>query len=63
MDRNRRRTSPVYAFFMIGMMLLTLVISEQNRTIESQQRLIKTLWHDSSDLASLRMQQAVERHR
>jgi hypothetical protein len=63
MERNRRRTSPVHAFFMLGIMLLTLVIAEQNRTIESQQRLIKALWHDSADLAALRIQQAQEHRR
>jgi hypothetical protein len=63
MNSNRRRTSPIYAFFMLCIMLLTLVVAEQNRTIETQQRLIKALWHDSSDLATLRVQQATERHR
>ena len=63
MEQNRRRTSPLYAFFMLGTMLLTMVITEQNRTIENQQRLIKALWHDSADLAALRVQHAQEHAR
>jgi hypothetical protein len=62
MQVNRRRTSPLYAFFMLGIMLLTLVIAEQGRTIENQQLLIKVLSQDSTDLATLRVQQITERH-
>jgi hypothetical protein len=63
MDRsNRRRTSPIYAFFMLGFLLLTLLVVEQNRTIENQRALIKALSHDSSDLAAIRVQRAITEH-
>lgn len=43
--------------------LMSLVVLEQNRTIESQRRLIRNLFHDTVELNALKIERAQERDR
>jgi|tagenome__1003787_1003787.scaffolds.fasta_scaffold16135276_1 hypothetical protein len=54
----RRRSHTLYALLLAGYLIMFLLIGEQSRTIESQKNLIRTLFHDTSQLADLRVKEA-----
>ena len=45
---------------LIGYVYMALLVVEQNRTIENQQSLIRTLFFDSSQLNAMRMQKVAK---
>jgi hypothetical protein len=61
--KNRRRTSPLYAFFLIACLLMILLVREQDRTIRNQQALIQMLAYDSQQLAEMKVQEKLPHHR
>jgi hypothetical protein len=61
--QNRRRTSPLYAFFLMGLLATILLIMEQDRTIRNQRALIQMLAHDSQELADMKIQQQLPHDR
>ena len=55
----------VFAVLLVGYCLMAILVVEQDRTIYSQQALIRTLFQDSAQLANLRMRevQAAAEHK
>jgi uncharacterized membrane protein len=54
-QRKKRNMLPVLVvLFLISYGLMTMLIIEQGRTIESQRALIHELYHDSAELAAVR---------
>ena len=51
----------MYAIFLFGYLLMSCLIFEQGRTIESQRLLIRSLFFDSNQLTALRVKQATHR--
>jgi len=51
----------MYAIFLFGYLVMSCLIFEQGRTIESQKLLIRSLFFDSTELTAMKLKQA--RHR
>jgi len=43
---------------MFAYLLMTFLVFDQNRTIESQRLLIRSLFYDSTELAAIKLRQA-----
>jgi hypothetical protein len=56
-----QRRHVLYAMLLGTNILLASLVTEQARVIESQKILIKSLFFDTTQLAALRMQQALHR--
>ena len=50
----------MYAIFLLGYLLMTFLIFDQNRTIESQKLLIRSLFYDSTELAAIKLKRATQ---
>ena len=62
LTRPSQRPYGMYAIFLFGYLVMSCLIFEQGRTIESQKLLIRSLFFDSSELTAMKLQQQA-RHR
>lgn len=62
MTRSAKHTNGIYALMLVGYFVLYMLIAQQGRTIDSQGRLIRTLFADSLELNKIKMHQAAARH-
>jgi hypothetical protein len=60
--QDRRRTPAIYAIFMLGYVVLSFLLVEQNRTIVAQHTLIRSLYEDSHMLTTLQIKRIAENH-
>ena len=51
----------MYAIFLFGYLIMSCLIFEQGRTIESQKLLIRSLFFDSTELTAMQLKQATHR--
>ena len=51
----------MYAILLFGYLLMTCLILEQGRTIESQKLLIRSLFFDSTELTALKLKEVQQR--
>lgn len=56
-----QRSYGMYAVFLFGYLVMTFLIFEQGRTIESQKLLIRSLFFDSTELTAMKLKQAAHR--
>jgi hypothetical protein len=56
--RPSQRPYGMYAIFLFAYLLMSCLVFEQGRTIESQKLLIRSLFYDSSELTAMKLKQA-----
>jgi len=52
----------ILLLLLLGYLVTSSIVIEQQRTIESQRRLIRDLFHDSMALTTLRIKQSALKH-
>jgi hypothetical protein len=57
-----QRTNSIYAILIATNIFMAGLVMEQGRIIETQKVLIKSLFFDTTQLAALRIKQAIEHH-
>ena len=61
LSRPAQRPYGMYAIFLFGYLIMSCLIFEQGRTIESQKLLIRSLFFDSTELTAMKLKQATHR--
>jgi hypothetical protein len=60
--KSMQRTNGIYAILIATNIFMAGLVMEQGRIIETQKVLIKSLFFDTTQLAALRIKQAIEHH-
>jgi len=56
------RKQGVFLILLLAFLFTTSLVIQQQRTIDTQQALIRDLFRDSAELSQIKMKQAVTRH-